>query len=331
MANELDGMTTFVAMAEAKGFRAAGERLGVSHSAVSQALRRLEDRLGVPLVQRTTRSVRLTVAGEQLYATVRPALDEMRAAVAAVGALGEAPRGTLRLHLSTGAEAYFNGPLLAGFLAAHPHVRLELSVTETAVDIVAEGYDAGARLGEVIDRDMIAIPVSGDIRLVVVAAPSYFARYPVPRHPRDLVAHECLAWHPTPESPAYRWEFSEPGAKGGREFSVAVPARVLTTDPSVNVRLAVAGAGITMVRQDRVREQIASGALVSVLEEFCEPFPGYYLYYPQRRQASPALQALVDFLRESRRPASRRRGATGREGASRRPPRDSRPGGVRRT
>jgi DNA-binding transcriptional LysR family regulator len=311
MADELDGMATFVAVAEAKGFRAAGGRLGVSHSAVSQALRRLEERLGVALVQRTTRSVRLTDAGERLYASVRPALDEVRAAVAAVGELGEAPRGILRLHLTTGAETYFNGPLLAGFLAAHPHVRLDVSVSETAVDIVAEGYDAGARLGEVIDRDMIAVPVSGDIRLVVVGAPSYFERHPVPRHPRELVEHECLAWHPTPEAPPYRWEFTEPGPEGGREFSVAVPARVLTTDPAMNVRLARAGAGVTMVREDRVRDAISAGELVPVLEEFCTPFPGYYLYYPQRRQASPALRALVDYLREARRPAS-----TSRKGAS---------------
>jgi DNA-binding transcriptional LysR family regulator len=308
MADELDGMATFVAVAEAKGFRAAGERLGVSHSAVSQALRRLEERLGVALVQRTTRSVRLTDAGERLYASVRPALEKVRAAVAAVGALGEAPRGTLRLHLTTGAETYFNGPLLAGFLAAHPHVRLDLSVSETAVDIVAEGYDAGARLGEVIDRDMIAVPVSGDIRLVVVGAPSYFERHPMPTHPRELVAHDCLAWHPTPEAPAYRWEFTEPGPAGGREFSVAVPARVLTTDPEMNARLARAGAGVTMVREDRVRDAVSAGELVPVLEEFCTPFPGYYLYYPQRRHASPALRALVEYLR-----GARRRSAAGEE------------------
>lgn len=306
MADELDGMATFVAVAEAKGFRAAAERLGVTHSAVSQSLRRLEERLGVALVRRTTRSVHLTEAGERLYASVRPALDEVRSAVAAVGEFGAAPRGTLRLHLTTGAETYFNGPLLAGFLAAHPHVRLDLSVSETAVDIVAEGYDAGARLGEVIDRDMIAVPVSGDIRLVVVAAPGYFARRAVPTHPRELVEHECLAWHPGPEAPAYRWEFTDP--ENGRDFAVAVPARVLTTDPAMNVRLARAGAGVTMVREDRVRDAIAAGELVPVLEAFCAPFPGYFLYYPQRRHASPALRALVDYLRRTKRPRHREDG-----------------------
>ena len=305
MVDELDGIATFVAVAEARGFRAAGERLGVSHSAVSQTLRRLEERLGVALVQRTTRSVRLTDAGERLYASARPALDELRTAAAAVGEFGAGPRGTLRLHLTTGAETYFDGPLLAGFLATHPYVRLDLSVSETAVDIVAEGYDAGARLGEVIDKDMIAVPVSGDIRLIVVAAPRYFERHPIPTHPRELVEHECLVWHSTPEAPAYRWEFTEPRPHGGphgrREFSVAVPARVLTTDPALNARLACAGAGVTMIREDRVRDAIAAGALVSVLEEYCTPFPGYYLHYPQRRHASPALRAFIEYSRRGRR------------------------------
>lgn len=310
--DELEGMAVFAAVAESRSLREAGQRLGVSGSAVSQALSRLEERLGVALVQRTTRSLRLTDAGEQLHASVRPALDQVRSAVAAVGELGGAPRGTLRLHLTMGAATYFRGPLLAGFLAAYPHVRLDLAVSETTVDIVAEGYDAGARLGEVIDKDMIAVPVSGDIRLVVVAAPSYFERHPVPKHPRELVDHECLAWHATPEAPPYRWEFTEPGPNGGRAFSVAVPARVLTTDPEMNARLARAGAGITMVREDRVREAITAGGLVPVLEEFCTPFPGYYLYYPQRRHASPALRAFVDYLRDSRRPAAGPSQAKGR-------------------
>jgi len=297
MADELDGMATFVAVAETKGFRAAGQRLGLSHSAVSQALRRLEERLGVALVRRTTRSAHLTEAGERLYASMRPVLDEVRAAVAAVGEMGGQPRGTLRIQVTTGSESYFSGPLVAGFLAAHPQVRLDLAVSEAPVDIVAEGFDAGVRLGEVIDRDMIAVPVSGDIRLVVVGTPAYFDRHRIPEHPRHLAEHECIGWHPTAEAPAYRWEFTE----NGRDFSVAVPARVITTDPSINIRLALAGAGVTMAREDRVRADIESGALIAVLDEFSTPFPGYYLYYPQRRHASPALRALTDYLRRERR------------------------------
>lgn len=296
--DDLNGMAVFAALAEAGNFRVAGERLGVSASAVSQSLRRLEARLGVALVRRTTRSVHLTEAGERLSAEVRPALEQVRAAAAAVGALGDAPRGTLRLHVSTGADDVLAGPVLADFLAAHPHVRLAVDVGDAPLDIVAAGYDAGIELGEVIARDMVAVPVSGEMRLAVVGAPAYFARHPAPAHPRDLVAHECIAWHPAPGAPAYRWEFSD----GGREFSVAPPVRVLTTDGALLVRLARAGVGLAMVFEGRVRALIARGALVAVLEEYSAPFPGFSLYYPQRRHASPALRALVDYLRRTRRP-----------------------------
>jgi len=303
MTDELDGMATFVAVAEAKGFRAAGERLGVSHSAVSQTLRRLEERLGVALVQRSTRSVHLTEAGDRLYASLRPALDDVRAAVAAVGELGDAPRGTLRLHTSTIAETMIGESLLTSFLGDHPHVQLDLVVSDASVDIVADGYDAGIQLGEVIDKDMIAVPVTGDLRLAVVGAPSYFSRRGVPKHPRELVEHDCLNWHPTPATPPYRWEFVE----NGRNFAVAVAARVLSTHSALNRRLAIAGLGVTMAFEAHVRDALASGQLVRVLEKFCEPFPGYYLYYPQRRHASRALRALIDHIRRWRADGQRKK------------------------
>jgi DNA-binding transcriptional LysR family regulator len=296
MKDELDGMATFVAVAEAKGFRSAGEHLGMSHSAVSQSLRRLEERLGVALVRRTTRSVHLTEAGERLYASVRPALDEVRAAAAAVGELGDEPRGTLRVHTSSAAQTLIGESLLTGFLTDHPHIQLDLVVSDAPVDIVAEGFDAGIQLGEVIDKDMIAVPVTGDLRLAVVGAPSYFARRGAPSHPRDLVEHDCLNWHPTPNAPPYRWEFTH----NGRDFSVTVPARVLSTDAELNRRLAIAGLGVTLSYEGHVRDAIERKDLVRVLEKFCQPFPGYYLYYPQRRQASRALRALVDHLRRWR-------------------------------
>jgi DNA-binding transcriptional LysR family regulator len=304
MADELDGMATFVAVAETKGFRAAGERLGVSHSAVSQALRRLEERLGVPLVRRTTRSVHLTEAGDRLYASVRPALDEVRAAVAAVGELGDQPRGTLRVHTSSAAQTLIGESLITGFLTEHPHLVLDLVVSDAPVDIVAQGFDAGIQLGEVIDKDMIAVPVTGDLRLAIVGAPSYFKRHGVPSHPRELVEHVCLNWHPTPEAPPYRWEFTE----NGRDFSVAVPARVLSTDASLNRRLAIAGLGVTLALEGHVRDALERKELLRILEKFCAPFPGYYLYYPQRRHASRALRALIDHLRRWRQaPRGRKR------------------------
>jgi len=297
MIDDLDGMAVFVAVAEAKGFRAAGERLGVSGSAVSQALRRLEERLGVALVRRTTRSVNLTEAGERLYASARPALEDLRAAATAVSEMSGEPRGTLRIQVAGAAESFLSGALLADFLGAHPQIRLDVLVSDQPIDIVAEGFDAGIRLGEVIDRDMIAVPVSGDLRLVVVGAPSYFARRKKPKHPRDLVEHDCINWHPTAEAPPYRWEFTE----NGRDFSVDVRARVKTNDPALNVSLEIAGAGLTLADESRSRDALARGELVAVLEKFSAPFPGFYLYYPQRRQASPALRALVDYLRRSKR------------------------------
>ena len=273
-------MVVFVALAEAKNFRAAGERLGVTASAVSQTLRRLGARLGAVLAHRTTRSVRLTEAAERRYAAVRPALDEVRAAAAAVGELGAAapggePRGTLRLHVAAVAESFLEGPVLDGFLAAHPHVRLDVYVSNEPVDVVAAGYDAGLRLGEVIDRDMIAVPVSGDVRLAVVGAPAYLARRPAPAHPRDLADHECLNWHASADAPPYRWEFTEPeqaagggggGRSGRRDFSVSVPARVLTNDAALLLRLARAGRGLAMLYESQVRDDLARGALVAVLE-----------------------------------------------------------------
>ncbi|MCC6928062.1 MAG: LysR family transcriptional regulator [Gemmatimonadaceae bacterium] len=299
MSDELEGLATFVAVAETRGFRAAADRLGVTGSAVSQAIRRLEERVGVALVHRTTRSVRLTEAGERLYAGASRALAEVRSAVAAVGDMSVESRGTIRLHVAGAAQTFLSGPLLADFMAAHPHVALDLFISDEPVDIVDEGYDAGVRLGEVIDRDMVAVPVSGDLRLVVVGSPAYFARHAKPTHPRDLVQHTCINWHPTAKSPAYRWEFTE----NGRDFAVDVRARVLTNDPALNVRLATAGIGLTLVDETRLRDAVASGELETVLDEFSTPFPGFYLYYPERRRASTALRALIEHLRGAQRPA----------------------------
>jgi len=214
-----------------------------------------------------------------------------------VGELGDQPRGTLRVHTASAALTLIGEALLGGFLVEHPYVQLDLVVSDAPVDIVAEGFDAGVQLGEVIDKDMIAVPVTGDLRLVVVGAPSYFARRSRPTHPRDLTDHECLNWHPTTDTPPYRWEFTE----NGRDFSVTVPARLLSTDAALNRRLAIAGLGITMAYEGHVRGALADGQLVSVLKEFCAPFPGYYLYYPQRRSASRALRALVEHVRRWRR------------------------------
>jgi DNA-binding transcriptional LysR family regulator len=302
MADEFSGLACFLAVADSGGFRAAAVQLGLSHSAISQSVAKLEERLGVALVRRTTRSVHLTTAGERLYRSARVAQDEMRAGLAAVSELGEHPRGTLRVHSSSSALAMVGERLLSGFLSANPLVQLELVVSDAPVDIVAAGFDAGVQLGEVIDKDMIAVPVTGPLRMAVVGAPSYFARRGVPAHPRDLMEHECLNWHASPEAPPYRWEFTE----DGREFTVAVPSRVLSTTSWINRSMAIDGLGITMAFEPYVQEALSRGELVRVLETFCEPFPGYFLYYTQRRHATRALQALIDHVRRLRRSSLRR-------------------------
>ena len=199
MTTDLSGIAVFVTVAEARSFRAASERLGVTRSAVSQAIRRLEERMGVALVQRTTRSVNLSEAGERLYQAVRPALDDMNTAIEAVGEMREHPTGRLRLTVSSIAERFLSGSLLADFLLAYPDIRLDITISDEEFDIVAEGFDAGVRLGEVIEQDMIAVPVSAEQRQMVVGAPAYLARHGAPAHPRDLPAHHCIGWRPQPQ------------------------------------------------------------------------------------------------------------------------------------
>lgn len=317
-AADLDDLPLFMAVAGAQSFRAAGERLGVTRSAVSQGVRRLENRFGVALVQRTTRSVRPTEAGRRLYEALRPALADVRAALDAVGELRERPRGTLRLAVSSIAESFLSGATLAGFLAAFPDVRVDVVISDAVFDIVAAGFDAGVRLGEVIEQDMIAVPVSAEQRQLVVGAPAYVARRGVPAHPRELTAHECVGWRPSPDVAPYRWEFTEsapnesPAGRGprrGRDFDVAVAPRVTTNDMGQMIRLACAGAGLTFGLEETFRPYLARGELVPMLEAFCPPFPGFYLYYPKRDPLAPTLRALVDHLRQRARSTPRARGS----------------------
>lgn len=300
MTSDLSGLTVFVAVAETLSFRRAGERLGLTRSAVSQAIRRLERRLGLALVERTTRSVRLTEAGEGLYANLLPALEGVDAAIRGAVEWGGRPRGLLRIVVSTIAESFLSGPTLAGFLLENPEIRLDLLVTDEEFDIVAEGFDAGVRLGEVIEQDMIAVPVSGDQRQLVVGAPDFVAARGVPLHPRDLAAFDCIGWRPRPDGAPYRWEFTELG----RDFDVAVNPRVTTNDMGQMIRLAIAGAGFTFGMEESFAPHLDRGDLVAVLEDFSAPFPGFHLFYPRRTPQPPKVRALSDYLRASR---SRRR------------------------
>ncbi len=293
MEPDLNALAVFALVAEEKSFRAAADRMGVTRSAVSQTIKRLEEVLAIALVQRTTRSVSLTEAGEALFGEVAPALADMRAAVEATGDLRGRPRGQLRLAVSSIAERFLSGPFLATFAEANPEIQVDISVTDEEFDIVAEGYDAGVRLGEVIEQDMIAVPVAGDERQLAVCAPGYLQRFGAPSHPSELADHRCIGWRPKPKVPPYRWEFAEKG----KEFSVAVAPEITTNDMALMTKLAVAGAGITFGMEESFRPWIERGELVPVLEDYCPRFAGFYLYYPSRRNVAPKLRALIDHLR----------------------------------
>jgi DNA-binding transcriptional LysR family regulator len=296
MTVDLTGVSVFLAVAEMRSFRAAAEHLGVTRPAVSQAIRRLEDRLGVALLQRTTRSVSLTEAGEQLFQRVAPAIAEVGQALDATADRDAAPSGLLRLAVSSIAERFISGPLLAAFADAYPAVRIDVTVTDEEFDIVAEGYDAGVRLGEVIDQDMIAVPVSGEQRQIAVAAPAYIERFGRPSHPSELARHRCIGWRPAPQTAPYRWEFGEEG----REYDVAVDPEITTNDMWLMIRTACAGGGITFGMEETFTPYVASGQLVPLLEEYCPAFAGFFLYFPNRRNLAPKLRALVDHVKRWR-------------------------------
>ena len=297
MTLDLNALTTLATVARAKSFRAAADQLGVSRSAVSQAVRKVEDALGTALLRRTTRSVTLTEAGETLLERIAPALAEIDAATQAASDRDGQPTGLLRLAVSSIAEAFLSGDLLASFRSAYPGVRLDILVTDEEFDIVSGGFDAGVRLGEVIERDMIAVPVSAEQRQIVVAAPAYLAINGAPAHPRDLTGHRCIGWRPSADVAPYRWEFME----DGREFDVAVEPEVTTNDMGLMIRMALAGAGLTIGMAETFAPWLRKGELVAVLQPFCPAIPGFFLFYSSRRHLPPKLRALIDHVGDWRR------------------------------
>ncbi len=301
----LSGLSLFLVVAEKRSFSAAAKALRVTPSAVSQAITSLERRVGVRLLQRTTRNVGLTEAGERFVARLRPALGEVREAFASLDELRDRPAGTLRLAVSTIACRRFVEPNLAAFLGKHPDIQLDIVVEDGLTNIVQRGFDAGIRLGESLDREMVAVRISGDERVAVVGSPSYFARYGKPKHPRDLHEHDCITYRRITGGDIYRWELTE----GGKDFDVAVKGRVLANDGHLMVRAAVDGLGLAHVLESMVEQELAEKRLIRVLADFCPPFPGYFLYYPSRTHLAPKLRALVDFLRVKG-PSPKRRSRT---------------------
>jgi DNA-binding transcriptional LysR family regulator len=291
--DELNALSAFLAVAEDRSFTKAAKRLGVSTSALSHSMRGLEERIGVRLLARTTRSVSPTEAGAQLLAHLRPALSDIRGALDRLAGLRDRPAGRVRLAVTPLASKMVLAPKLAQFTERYPDVVLDItSMGESRLDIVAAGFDAGIRLGEFIERDMIAVRVSPDQRAAIVGAPRYFASHAKPKTPRDLTAHRCINFRHGADE-IYRWEFD----KGSQSLAVAVTGPLIVNDAEALIRAAIDGVGLAFMLEAHAAPHLAGGELVRVLEDWCPPFAGYFLYYPSRRQQPPALSALVDTLR----------------------------------
>ena len=289
----LTDLAAFLTVAEEGSFTRAAAKLGTSQSALSQTVRRLETRLGVRLLARTTRSLAPTEAGERLLARLCPAMEDIAAGLASATALRDQPSGTIRLTTSEHAANTILWPALERLLPQYPDIKVEISVDSGFTDIVAERFDAGIRLGESIAKDMIAVRIGPELRMAAVASPAYLARMGTPATPHDLARHDCINLRMATQGGLYAWEFE----KDGRELNVRVEGRLTFNTISLIRKAVLAGMGMAMGMDDHVREDIAAGRLVRVLQDWCPPFAGYHLYYPSRRQPSPAFSLLVEALR----------------------------------
>ncbi len=290
---DVNDLLAFLAVARERSFTRAAAQLGVSQSALSHTVRGLEARLGLRLLTRTTRSVAPTEAGERLLRTVGPRFEEIDAELASLSELREKPAGTVRITAGEHAADAVLLPALERFIPDYPDVKVEVVVDNGLTDIVAGRYDAGVRLGEHVAKDMIAARIGPDMRMAVVGTPSYFAKRPQPRAPGDLTAHACINLRLPTLGGLYAWEFE----KGRRELKVRVEGQLVFSSPALSLKAAVAGLGLAYLPEDRVQAHLADGQLIRVLADWCPPFPGYHLYYPSRRQPTPAFAVLVDALR----------------------------------
>jgi DNA-binding transcriptional LysR family regulator len=286
-------LAAFAVVARTRSFTRAAAELGLSPSALSQTVRTLEERLGYRLLTRTTRSVSPTEAGARLLATVAPRLAEIDTELLALGELRDKPAGTIRITASQYAANTVVWPKLAGVLGDYPDIRLELISDNGFVDIADQGYDAGVRLGESVEKDMVAVRIAPDSRLLPVASPSYFARHPAPATPQELVRHSCINLRLIGSGAIYAWEF----ARDGQPLRVRVDGQLTFSSIDLSVEAALRGFGIAFVPEEAVRAAVARGELVAILDAWCPPVSGFHLYYPSRRQQSPAFQIIVEALR----------------------------------
>jgi DNA-binding transcriptional LysR family regulator len=298
----LADLEAFAAVARHRSFRRAAVERAVSPSLISQTVRRLEERLGVRLLNRTTRSVMPTQAGEELLAGLAPAFAGIAEAVERVNSFRETPSGTLRINAPRPAAYALIAPVVADFLAAYPGVDLEIAADDALIDIVAAGFDAGVRFGESIAQDMIAVSLGPPQRMIVIASPAHLERHGCPREPGDLIGRNLIRLR-FPNGVIFPWELE----KEGRSLTVVPNGRLTVNDPELQLRAALDGAGFAFMFENYVRPALASGRLVSVLDDWCPAFPGPFLYYSSRRHVPAALRAFIDFVRDGKRGAIKSR------------------------
>jgi len=290
---ELRHIRYFLALAEAGNFTRAAAKLGLSQAALSYAVRSVEERLGVRLIARTTRSLSLTDAGEKLLRSLRPAFDHIDHEIAALAELRDKPAGTIRITTFRHAARTVLWPALVKLMPDYPDIAFEVDINEGLTDIVASRFDAGIRVGEQVEKDMIAVRISPDIRMAVVGSPAYFASRKRPQTPRDLNEHACVSYRQTASGGLYAWEFEREGA----ELSVRVNGPLVINDNEMLENAALDGLGLVYTFESQVSGHVAQGRLIRVLEDWCPPFSGYHLYYPSRRQHSPAFALLLEAMR----------------------------------
>jgi len=289
----INDLLAFRAVARERSFTRAAAQIGVSPSALSHTIRGLEERLGVRLLTRTTRSVAPTEAGERLLGAIGPHFDGIEAELAALGELRDKPAGTIRITTGDHAAETILEPAVARLLRDYPDIRVEISVNLGFVDIVAERFDAGVRFGETVAQDMISLRIGPDVRMAAVGSPSYFEKHKAPRTPHDLAEHNCVNLRLPTRGGLYAWEFE----KGGRPVNVRVEGQLVVNDIALMRKAAIDGVGMAFLPEDHLKADLDAGRLVRVLESWCPPFPGYHLYYPSRRHHSPAFALLVEALR----------------------------------
>jgi len=294
MPNEnFNDLAAFATVAKEKSFTRAAAKMGISQSALSQTIRALEERIGIRLLTRTTRSVSPTEAGERLLETVAPRFEEIEAQLRALVELREKPAGTVRITAGEHPAMSILQPALKRFVLDFPDVNVEISVDHALTDIVAEGFDAGVRMGEQVAKDMIAVRIGPEMRMAVVASTEYFTRNPIPQIPQDLTAHKCINMR----LPTYGGLFPWGLEKDDHEVKVRGEGQLVFNNLGLRLNSALDGLGVAYIPEDQVLAHVAEGRLVRVLEDWCPYFPGYHLYYPSRRHSSPALSLLVDVLR----------------------------------